>query len=347
MQVQGQAAPRSGFRAHLEPALWSATCMKPTRMSITALLSKDDGTDEPVDLTDWNSRELSPNELLWIDVDAAEDVAIVMQALRLPEALAARLNEDQVQPAAQIHEGAVEVAILGLAGDLDADPQPVRILAGEGWVITRHVAPVPFLDTHRELIQDQREVGRLTSIEFVASVLDWHVDAFFSAAAELERAVDRLDDAALRTDRDLVDRLVKLRRRIARVRRILLPHRDVAAELSRRDFLPSSMADHSEAFVPVAKRLDRAGEAIANVREMLIGTFDIHMTRMAQRTNDTMRILTLVSVILLPSVVLAGVMGMNFKVPLFDQPNLFWAVVVAMLAMGGAAIAVAKWRGWL
>jgi magnesium transporter len=267
--------------------------------------------------------------------------------LRLSEALAARLTEDGLRPVAHVHEGAVEVAILGLSEDLDADPQPVQILAGEGWVITQHTRAVPFLDAHRQLIQDQREVGRLTSIEFVASVLDWHVDDFFSAAAELERAVDRLDDAALRTEHDIVDRLVKLRRRIARVRRILLPHREVAAELSRPDFLPASMADHSETFISVANRLDRADEVIANVREMLVGTFDIHMTRMAQRTNDTMRILTLASVILLPSVVLAGVMGMNFKVPLFDQPDMFWVVVAAMVAMGGATLVIAKWRGWL
>ena len=80
---------------------------------------------------------------------------------------------------------------------------------------------------------------------------------------------------------------------------------------------------------------------------MLIGTFDVHMTRTAQRTNDTMRVLTLASVILLPSVVLAGVMGMNFKVGLFDDPNVFWVVIGIMLAMAAAAVGIARWRGWL
>ena len=70
-----------------------------------------------------------------------------------------------------------------------------------------------------------------------------------------------------------------------------------------------------------SQRLERALEAITNARDMLIGTFDVHMTRTAQRTNDVMRVLTLASVMLLPSVVLAGVMGMNFKVPLFDNPT--------------------------
>jgi Mg2+ and Co2+ transporter CorA len=80
---------------------------------------------------------------------------------------------------------------------------------------------------------------------------------------------------------------------------------------------------------------------------MLIGTFDVHMTRTAQRTNDTMRVLTLASVVLLPSIVLAGVMGMNFRVGLFDNPNLFWVVVGLMAAMAVVTIGFARWRRWL
>ena len=46
-----------------------------------------------------------------------------------------------------------------------------------------------------------------------------------------------------------------------------------------------------------------------------------------------MKLLTLVTVILLPASVLAGVMGMNFKVGLFDLVWMFWAVIAAMLGI--------------
>jgi Mg2+ and Co2+ transporter CorA len=138
-----------------------------------------------------------------------------------------------------------------------------------------------------------------------------------------------------------------MRRRIARVRRVISAHNDVAAELARPDFLPDGARHGVDALAAVGNRLARAGDAIANAREMLLGTFDVHMTRTAQRTNDTMRVLTLASVVLLPSVVLAGVMGMNFKVGFFDDPNTFWIVIGAMIAMAAGSIGVARWRGWL
>jgi len=95
------------------------------------------------------------------------------------------------------------------------------------------------------------------------------------------------------------------------------------------------------------ERLQRVTGAIANVREMLIGTFDVHMTRTAQRTNDIVRVLTWTSVILLPAVVVAGIMGMNFKVPIFDNVALFWVVIGFMILTATITLVIARMRGWL
>ena len=73
-----------------------------------------------------------------------------------------------------------------------------------------------------------------------------------------------------------------------------------------------------------------------HLRESLLGTYDIYMGRLAQRSNDVMKALTVLSAILLPSVVLAGVMGMNFKVWFFDDPSSFFVVVAAMGLMAVA-----------
>jgi Mg2+ and Co2+ transporter CorA len=318
-------------------------------VSIRALLSRADGSDTDIDLTEVASHRIRPDELLWVDATAPTDgeLAAVHEALGVTEGTRRDVASVPLVPRARVLEDGVEVTVLALGDKLDLDPVPLQILIGNGWVITRHDAPVAYLEKHRESIQDQREVGRLAPVDFLASVLDWHVDAFFHAAELLEREVDELDDAALRTDRDILDRLVAMRRRIARVRRVIAAHNDVAAELSRPDFMPESARHGLEALTAVGKRLARAAGAVSNARDMLLGTFDVHMTRTAQRTNETMRILTLASVILLPSVVLAGIMGMNFKVPLFDEPNMFWVVIGAMLAMAAATVGIARWRRWL
>jgi Mg2+ and Co2+ transporter CorA len=71
------------------------------------------------------------------------------------------------------------------------------------------------------------------------------------------------------------------------------------------------------------------------------------MGRVSQRANDVMRTLTLLSAILLPAVVLAGIMGMNFKLAFFDDPTNFFYVLVGMGLMAVLILLVARWRHWL
>lgn len=318
-------------------------------MSIEAILWHSDGRDEEVDLGDSRRRRLSKDQLLWVDCDSADDEERenVSTALGLSDSAIEALRAELTAPDARVLEGAVEIVVLSPGDGKELEPVPLQILMGREWIITRHDAPLEYLARHRERLRDERPIGLLKPVEFLVSVLDWHVDSFFEAADELERNVDQLDEAALRREDDLLQLLVAMRRRIARVRRIVGRHREVFAELVRPDFLADVDERQSRALAHEAERLIRASEAVAHVREMLIGTFDVHMTRTAQRTNDIMRVLTWTSVILLPGVVLAGIMGMNFKVSLFDNPNLFWVVIGFMLATAVVTLVVARWRRWL
>jgi magnesium transporter len=318
-------------------------------VSTKAVLFRGDGSDETIELASGRAQRIANDALLWVDLEDGEeaDHDTLRASLGLGERPAAVLEEAPKESGAAVLDDVVDVVVLAPVSGPDEPPSPLRILVGRRWVVTQHGEPMPFLEERREAISDDRPVGRLTPVQFLVSLLEWHVDTFFRAAEGLEAEVDELDDAALGTEGDLLQRLVRMRRRIAVIRRTLTRHRETFAELSRPDFMPDLDEQDSEALAGVARRLDRAAEAVAHTREMLIGTFDIHMTRTAQRTNDTMRILTLASVILLPSVVLAGIMGMNFKVGLFEQPNLFWVVIGIMLAMAVGTLGIARWRGWL
>ncbi|HEX7172705.1 MAG TPA: CorA family divalent cation transporter [Candidatus Limnocylindria bacterium] len=318
-------------------------------MSIEAILSRADGSDQPVDLGSWTPRKIARDQLLWIDLVAPTDdeLSTVRHALALQDDAVASLSQEPGAPGARVRRDGVDVVVQAPGERLDDEPRQLRVFVGDEWVITCHREPLRFLEEHRRTIQDQREVGRLTPVEFLVSILDWHVDAFFAAAEALEEEVDDLDDAALGTEADLLRRLVEMRRRISGVRRMLSPHREVYAELSRPDFLAGMDDRERDALHAVAARLDRAADAVGNARDMLIGTFDVHMTRTAQRTNDVMKVLTLASVVLLPAVVLAGVMGMNFRVAFFDDPNMFWLVIAVMVVLAVGTVVAVRWRGWL
>jgi magnesium transporter len=77
-----------------------------------------------------------------------------------------------------------------------------------------------------------------------------------------------------------------------------------------------------------------------------MGSLNIVMTRTAQRTNHVMKMLTVISAVLLPALVIAGILGMNFRQSFFERTELFWVVVVLMVALGAGIVAFARHRRW-
>ena len=91
----------------------------------------------------------------------------------------------------------------------------------------------------------------------------------------------------------------------------------------------------------------RVGLAPESARELVIGSFELFSTRTAQRTNETMRVLTFVTVLLGTLSVLAGVLGMNFEAPIFSTGARGLTITIGvMLAIIAIAIAVGRWRRW-
>ena len=61
----------------------------------------------------------------------------------------------------------------------------------------------------------------------------------------------------------------------------------------------------------------------------------------------TRPLVTLASVLILPGSLLAGIMGMTFRLGIFTDPLYFWVVVAIMLVVAVATLAIARMRDWI
>jgi magnesium transporter len=68
---------------------------------------------------------------------------------------------------------------------------------------------------------------------------------------------------------------------------------------------------------------------------------------LTHRLNDSFRVLTAASVILLPLTLIASIYGMNVPVPFENEPYAFWFVVGTMAFMLIVLIVIFRRRGWL
>jgi len=287
-------------------------------------------------------------QVLWVDVDREPGKLASLDSILGWNGLLPRLQEAGNSPRIAESRDAALLRVVGLErGTSQPGAVTVDLVATNNIVVSIHERPIEGLGPPVQAGPEETTLGDLDAAAFIAVLLTGMLTGYFRAVEEIERQIDDLDEQALKssTPEKVLADLVDLRRQIAALRRALGPQREVFYALERPEILAD--ADDRASWSLIANRFGQATDAVENARELLVGTFDIVMARTSQRTNDVMRVLTVVSAVLLPSVVIAGVMGMNFKAGFFDDPANFFVVIAAMVALALAILAVGRWRHWI
>jgi magnesium transporter len=295
-------------------------------------------------------RSLNARKLLWIDLPGRDrsELRAVAAAIGLSDATVEALAKEHARARLIRERGYIHLTVQAL--EVDGGRLVTReldLVAGPNMVLSVHDGPIEALDLFAEDFHGDTLLGRLDAGSFLAALGDSVATTWFERIEEIEREIDLLDETAMRGpgETGFLDDVLKLRRRIAVVRRTLAPHREAYSQLARPDF---ELDERLGKPLPgLNDRLERAIDAAENARELLVGSFDIYLGRAAQRTNEVMKALTVVSAVLLPSIVLAGIMGMNFRLPFFEDVQNFWLVIGAMLALAATILIVARLRRWI
>ena len=89
-------------------------------------------------------------------------------------------------------------------------------------------------------------------------------------------------------------------------------------------------------------------DMVETLRDLLNNTFDVYLSSVANRTNQVMKVLTVLSTIALPALVISGIYGMNLKgLPFLESDHGTEFVVGAMVASTGVVLWMLKRFGWL
>jgi Mg2+ and Co2+ transporter CorA len=320
-----------------------------------ARLFDSDRTDRLLEFDDALETKVGPRQLLWIDIAGElgpEQRDALADRFELDADTEGALGAPRRGPSLELHGRHFHLRVA-------AEPDPKRpedatwldLIAGPNLVVSRHPVELRFLDALNERIKADATIGELDSAEFIASMLDAVVTTYHRAVDGIEDELDAYDTRALadsRSNGDVIAQLMDIRRRVGRLRRLLAAHREVFATLGRPDFARGIESDDPEVFLPVSARFAAALAAAEASRELVVSSFGVLMTRTAQRTNEVMRALTLITVLGLPATVTAGLLGMNVVVPVSkDDPMAFWLVVGVVVLLEVALVVAARMKHWI
>lgn len=315
---------------------------------LRAFLYDAKAKDKEVDLTEGLAARLDEDQLLWVDVDLSSSAA-VEQVRTLVELSEDDLREEDRVPVRQRGEHfSFTVPALASAED-DAELMPLTCVVAGSWLVTAHDGALAFLDAFDEHVRADSSLGALDAPRFLATLLEWELNEYYVAVESVQHKTDRLEEHILgdSPSEAVLDELVAHRRRLTYLRGGLAPHRYVYGTLAHSSFDIESDSDSAGDFALLSERVEQAVQATEGAREMIVGAFDLYMTRTAQRTNDVMKVLTVISALLLPASLLAGIFGMNMLPDVFMHQWFFVVVLMLMVAVSAGLLTLLNRRGWL
>ncbi|MFA6391521.1 MAG: magnesium transporter CorA family protein [Patescibacteria group bacterium] len=146
---------------------------------------------------------------------------------------------------------------------------------------------------------------------------------------------------------DLVKELAMERRNILNFRKIVEPQRfliDTMVHL-KRGFLGT---DSDIYFDDIHDHIERIWMLLENYREIVKGLSDTNESLISHKINEGIKLLTIISVALLPMTLIASIYGMNvIGLPFADTPGVMWGIIGTMLLIIGGTILYFRKKGLL
>jgi len=225
------------------------------------------------------------------------------------------------------------------------------VFIGRDYVITlpnETIVPLPQLFERAEGRAEVREEMMTKGSGFLLyEILDRCVDASFPMLGQLGRKLRDLEDDIFEgRSSEVVRDLSNAKQEIINFRSVIRPMRAVFRSLERakQRYFTEELDIYFDDLTDAAERI---WDVLENFKEIVEGLEGTNESALSHRLNDGLRILTAVSVILLPLTLIASVFGMNVDFPGGESIGTFWVIMAVMAVILIGMIVFFRRRGWL
>ncbi|MFC1948551.1 magnesium/cobalt transporter CorA [Chloroflexota bacterium] len=285
--------------------------------------------------------------LLWVDIEgnSEEDGRLLGQTFKFHHlAVEDCLSTDIHPPKVDNFGSYIFVIVHGInyAAESDiVDTTELSLFIGPHFVVTQHAFPFYSVEAIKRMTEeDGRPLKR--GADFLAySVMDALIDNVLPTIDKLGEFTDDIEEEAIHNpQRTTIEAILKLKRSTMRLHRVMAPQREVLNRLSRREFL--IVTEEAQIFFrDVYDHLVRIEDLNQNIRDRADNALSTYMSSIANRQNETMRVLSIVAAIFMPLTLLAGIYGMNFDY--MPELRWHWGYFAVLGVMFTAIISITWW----
>jgi magnesium transporter len=225
------------------------------------------------------------------------------------------------------------------------------IFIGEDYLVTlptRELLPVTRLFARCEADEAYREqLFAKGSGRLLYEVLDDLFDYCFPILDKIGHKLDRIEDDMFEgAAEDVVRDISNAKQEIISYRKVIKPERSTLRVLERRinRFLPEELELY---FDDINDAVERIWDQLDNYKEVVEALESTNESVISHRQNNVLRLLTLISVTMLPLTLITGVFGMNVIYPGEATRVAFWVILGALVVALIGMVGFFRWKKWL
>jgi len=229
--------------------------------------------------------------------------------------------------------------------------EEIDFIIGKSWIVTSHYRSLAVINN----LFDRLTVSERAEHEYLSQpveVLIYNILSAFlqSSLASLDRTegeIKKIEEAIYSgQERKMVIAISELRRDIIDFRRGLSPARPVFRALD--DIGPALLGAQSlPYFRNLTGRIEQISTLLKSQKETIEALEETNQALLTTRTNDVVKIFTILTALLLPPTIITSVFSMNLKYPFTVTPAVFWWIIGASFAVVIPPLIYFKRRGWL
>lgn len=297
---------------------------------------------------------LEPGKIVWLDVQGLGDEALLKRLADIfkmhPLAIEDVVNAPQRPKSDSYEHNHLLITRYITAPQLPAlEQEQVSVLVGEGYVVTFQEKYGDNFDPVRDRLRSGHTIIRSATSDYLAyALVDAIIDGYYPVLEQLSDYIEELDEAVLENaTSETLSSLAEMKHTLTQLRRTMWPQRDAMNRVVRDDN-PFISPKVRVFFRDVLDHTQQATEVVESFREVVTSQMNTYLSVVSNRTNDVMRVLTIISTIFIPLTFLAGIYGMNFRyMPELEQRLAYPALLLAMGVICLAQLAFFWRRGWL
>ena len=289
----------------------------------------------------------------WLEVEGLGDEAVLRRIAELFRihrlALADIVNVGQ-RPKAEAYPE-FELVICRMACALGGDEfelEQVSFVVGRDFVVSFHEGERDVFETVRERIRLGGFVRTMGADYLTYALVDVLIDGYYPIVEGLGDRLESLEERLIeKPTKALLSEIHRVRRELLTLVRVVHQQRDAVGAMMRADHPLVSDAVR----VYLRDSLDHAlqiSDVLDTFREIALGLMEVYHSSVSHRTNEIIKVLTILSSIFIPLTFIVGVYGMNFEY----MPELHWKHGYAvtwglMLAVAGGLLVYFRRSGWI